>query len=252
MKMEATKNEIMTCTAARKIKNGENVIVGIGLPLIAALLAKNIHAPDAVLMIELGVVDLKLDEVHGPGFFGLEITPNTSMISNITDVLGVFLQGGWVNLGFLGAAQADKYGNLNTTVIGSYDKPTVKLPGSGGSNDIASLADGFYIIMRQGADKLVEKVDFITSPGFLTGAGAREEAGLTGGGPRGMITDMGVYGFDENGEAYLESYHPGCSVEEILKNTGWDLKVSPKVFETEITEAELNMLRALDPRGIYR
>ena len=249
---DITMNEIMICTAANQVINGDTVVMGVGLPLISGLLAKNTHAPDAVLMVELGVVDLTQEVIRGAGFFGLTITPNTSMICSITDVLGTMLQGGWITMGFLGAAQIDRFGNINTTSIGPYDSPKVKMPGSGGANDLASLAERTCIVMKHGKDRLVNKVDFITSPGHLGGSGDRARHGLPGGGPVGVITNMGVFRFSSKSEMYVETYHSGCSVEEIISNTGWPIEVSSNVSETRIDKAQLKALRSMDPQGIYR
>jgi glutaconate CoA-transferase subunit B len=245
-------NEIMICMAAKQIRDGDTVVMGVGLPLISGLLAKKMHAPDAVLMVELGIVDLTQETIRGPGFFGLTITPNTSMVCSLTDVLGTMLQGGWITMGFLGAAQIDRFGNINTTCIGPYDAPKLKMPGSGGANDLASLAERTCIVMKHGKDRLVDKVDFITSPGHLGGTGDREKHGLPKGGPVSVVTNMGVFKFSSNSEMYVDTFHPGCSIEEIIANTGWPIEVSPSVTETEIDNEQLKVLRSMDPKGIYR
>jgi glutaconate CoA-transferase subunit B len=245
-------NEIMICTAANQVSDGDTVVMGVGLPLISGLLAKKTHAPNAVLMVELGIVDLTQEVIRGPGFFGLTITPNTSMICSLTDVLGTMLQGGWITMGFLGAAQIDRFGNINTTSIGHYDAPKVKMPGSGGANDLASLAERTCIVMKHGKERLVEEVDFITSPGHLGGPGDRIRQGLPGGGPFGVITNMGVFRFSSKSEMYVETYHPGCTVEEIIDNTGWPIEVATNVSETRIDKSQLKALRKMDPQGIYR
>lgn len=248
-------NEIMICTAAKEIKDEQVILVGVGLPVCTAFLAKNTIAPNACLMVELGMVDLSQEVIKGPGFFGLEITPNCSIIGSLTDVLGTMVQGGWVDLGFVGSAQIDRFGNINTSVIGDdYKHPKVKLPGSGGACDLATLAKENCVITRHGKSKIVDKVDFITSPGFLTGGNSRFEAGITerSRGPRCVITDMGVFRFDSvTHEMYMESYHPGVTPEQILENTGFDLKIAPDVHETEIDMAMVRALRKLDPYRFY-
>jgi glutaconate CoA-transferase subunit B len=248
-----TQEEMMVVAAAREIKDGEVVLVGVGLPLIAAVLAKRTHAPNAILVTEIGVVDAR------PKRLPFAVTdpcliPGAAMACSMFDVMGFILQGGYVDVGFLGAAQIDKYGNINTTVIGDYFRPRAYLTGSGGANDIASLAKRTVIVMRQGKQRFVERVDYITSPGYLSGYSSRKEAGLRGGGPSTVITDMGVFRFDDvTKEMYLDTYHPGVSIEEIKQNTGFDVKVSPLVRETEPpTVEEIELLRKeIDPRGIY-
>jgi glutaconate CoA-transferase subunit B len=165
----------------------------------------------------------------------------------------MLLQRGFIDVGFVGGAQVDKFGNINSTVIGDYEKPKVRLPGSGGGCEIAGLSKRIVIITPHEKRRLIEKVDFITSPGFLNGADARERAGL-GGGPSAVITTMGVLRFDgETREMCLASYHPGLSVDQVKQNTGWDLKVSQEVTETEPpTVEEVGILRKdLDPQGIF-
>ena len=161
--------------------------------------------------------------------------PGAAMIGGLVDVMGMFLQGGWVDVGFLAGSQIDKYGNINTTVIGDYDSPKSRLPGSGGANPIGALAKRVLIIALHDTRSLAEKVDFITTPGYLDGPGAREKWGLPPGtGPQVMITNKAVMRFDKDTkEAYLASYHPGTSVDEVVKLTPWDLKVSDDVHETE-------------------
>jgi len=165
---------MMVVATAREIKDGEVVLIGVGLPLVAAFLAKRTHAPNAILLSEIGVVDAR------PKRLPFAVTdpcliPGAAMACSLYDVFGFILQGGYVDVGFLGAAQVDKYGNINTTVIGDYFKPKVYLSGSGGANDIASLAKRTVIVMRQGKKRFVEKVDYITSPGHLTGYSSREK-----------------------------------------------------------------------------
>jgi glutaconate CoA-transferase, subunit B len=170
--------------------------------------------------------------------------------------MGMFLQGGWVDVGFLAGSQVDKYGNINTTVIGDYANPKSRLPGSGGANPIGALAKRVLIIALHNARTLAERVDFITTPGYLDGPGARERWGLKPGtGPEVIITNKAVMRFDrESKEAYLESYHPGSSVEEVTKLTPWKLMVSREVRETEPPRAEeLRVLREiLDPLGMIK
>jgi glutaconate CoA-transferase subunit B len=178
------------------------------------------------------------------------------MIGGLTDVMGMFLQGGWVDVGFLAGSQIDKYGNINTTAIGDYEKPKSRLPGSGGANPIGALAKRCLIIALHNTRSLAEKVDFITTPGYLDGPGARERWGLPPGtGPQVIITNKAVMRFDsETKEAYLESYHPGTSVAEVVKFTPWKLKVSHDVHETEPPrEEEIRVIREIvDPHRMIQ
>lgn len=249
---EFTRAEMMVVEASREIKDGEIVIIGVGFPLIGSLLALRTHAPSALLLTEIGVVGAR------PKRLPFAVTdpcliPGSAMACALFDVLGFMLQGGYIDIGFLGGAQIDKYGNLNTTVIGNYSEPKAYLSGSGGANDIASLSKRVVIIMRHGVQRFVEKVDYITSPGYLNGYDSRERAGLKGG-PSAVISDMGTFRFDEKTkEMYIDTYHRGATVEQIKENTGFDIKVSPTVEETKPpTVEEIELLRnEIDPNGVY-
>lgn len=244
------KPELMACCGAREISDGDVVIVGTGFPAMSANIAKHTHAPNAVMMQESGVLDARPKRpalsVGDPC-----LNPGAAMVGGLIDVMGMFLQGGWVDVGFLSGSQVDRYGNINTTVIGDYDAPTSRLPGSGGANPIGALAKKVLIIALHDTRRLAEQVDFMTTPGYMDGPGARERWGLPGGtGPRAIITNKAVLRFDEETkEAYLATFHPGHTVEEIVENTPWDLKVSPDVRETEPpTTEELRVIReVLDP-----
>jgi glutaconate CoA-transferase subunit B len=250
-----TKPELMACCGAREIRDGDLVIVGTGFPTIAANIAKYTHAPKAVMMQESGVYDAR------PRRPALSVgdpclNPGAAMIGGLTDVMGMFLQGGWVNVGFLSGSQVDKYGNINTTVIGEYDRPKSRLPGSGGANPIGALAQRVIIIALHDTRRLAERVDFITTPGYIDGPGARERWGLPENtGPSLLVTNKALLRFDpETKEAYLVSYHRGSSVDEVAGLTPWDLKVSPDVHETEPPRTEeLKALREIiDPLGMIR
>jgi glutaconate CoA-transferase subunit B len=249
------KPELMACCGAREIHDGDVVIVGTGFPAMSANIAKHTHAPGAVMMQESGVYDAK------PRRPALSVgdaclNPGSAMIGGLADVMGMFLQGGWVDVGFLSGAQVDRYGNLNTTCIGPYEAPRSRLPGSGGANPIGALARRTLIIVQHDSRRLADKVDFITTPGYLTGPGARERWGLPPAtGPWVIITNKGIMRFNaETKEAYLESYHPGCTIEEIRRNTGWDLRIAADVRETEPPRAdELRVIReVLDPGRMIR
>jgi len=243
----------MAICAAREIRDGEIAFIGTGLPMLGGMLAKYTHAPHCIMIFESGVVDARPKRT--PLSIGDAcLVPGSVMLGGLTEVFGLLMQPGYVDVGFLGAAQIDRWGNLNTTVIGDYRSPKVRLPGSGGANDIGSLAKRFIVMMKQDARKFVERVDYITTPGYLDGPGGRERAGLPRGGPSAVITDLGVYRFDESTkEMYLDSIHPGVSVEDIRKNVSWDLRVPPKVKQTKPpTNRELRILRTkCDPEGIF-
>jgi len=244
------KPELMACCGAREIRDNDVVIVGTGFPTMSANIAKETHAPNVVLMQESGVIDARPKRpalsVGDPC-----LNPGAAMVGGLVEIMGMCLQAGWVDVGFLSGSQVDKYGNINTTVIGDYDNPFSRLPGSGGANPIGSLAKRTLIIALHDKRRLAEKVDFITTPGYIDGPGARVRWGLPKqSGPACIITNKAVLRFDdETREAYLASYHPDSSVEEILENTPWELNVASDVHETEPpTEAELRAIReVLDP-----
>jgi len=249
-KHEYIKPELMACCGAREIRDNNVVIVGTGFPAMSANIAKHTHAPNSILMQESGVVDARPKRpalsVGDPC-----LNPGAAMVGNLLDIMGMFLQAGWVDIGFLSGSQVDKFGNINTTCIGNYENPKSRLPGSGGANPIGALAKKTLIIALHDRKHLAEKVDFITTPGYIDGPGSRERWGLPADtGPECIITNKAVLKFDkETGEAFLESYHPGSTVEEILENTPWKLKVSGDVHETEPpTVEELRVLHEiLDP-----
>jgi glutaconate CoA-transferase subunit B len=250
--MEYTKTELMVVAASRELKDNEVVFVGIGLPNLAANLAKRTHAPNLVMIYESGVIGANPTRV--PISIGdPALVSGSQSICSVFDVFAFYLQSGKIDVGFLEGAQLDKYGNINTTVIGEYGKPKVRLPGSGGGCDIASLAKRILMVMPHEARRFPEKVDFITSPGFLGGKWERRRLGLKGGGPFKVITDLAILGFDEEtGEMILESIHPGVTVEDVKRNTGWSLKVSGNLKVTEKpSEKDLLILRQLDPKGVY-
>jgi glutaconate CoA-transferase subunit B len=240
----------MVAAAAREIKDGETVFVGMRLPLIAFVLAKRTHAPNAVGVFEAGLVrDRPAPELLYTMADPANIT-GAAWATGLWEVMS-YLQRGDVHLGFIGGAEVDRHGNLNTSYIGVPDQPQVKLPGSGGAADIAALSQRFVIIMQHARRRLCERVDFITSPGYGDGPGWRERVGLPGGGPAALITTLGVFGFAE-GEAVLRSYHPFTSPEEVQEQTGWQLRAAPTLLATpEPTPEELAIIRAYDPKGFW-
>ncbi len=244
--------ELMACAASKMLKDNRSVLVGTGLPIIAASLAQKTHAPHLLIIFEAGGVGPQLPTL--PISVGDSRTFYKAVMATSMNYVMSFLQAGYADYGFLGAAQIDMYGNINTTVIGDIDKPKVRLPGSGGANDAGSLAWKTIIIMRQDKKRFVKKVDFITTPGYLTGPGEREKAGLPEDtGPYRVITQLGVMGFDEETKRMkLLSLHPGVTVKEVVENTGFELIIPEKIPQTPSpTEKELKVLREeIDPAGI--
>ena len=255
-----TRSELMVAAAAREIRDGDVVFVGMRLPLIAFVVAKNTNAPNAIGVFENGVLrstparDLLFTMSDGPN-----ITGALSCLTMLECM--ALLQQGRVSLGFLGAAEVDRAGNLNSTEVRGSGGNSIRLPGSGGACDIAALAHRFVALLDHQKERLPERVHYITSPG----CGPWRAAGrLQQGGPAAVITTKGVLrfrpspqipqreGFQGEGEAYLESYHPGVTVEEILANTGWPLQVSTGVRATPApTRKELRVIRSYDPQGFW-
>lgn len=249
-----SKSEMMIVSAARALAGVRAVFVGVGLPNIACNLARHTVAPDLELIYESGVYGAK------PARLPLSIGDPT-LVSGATsvipmaDLFGLYLQGGLVEVALLGGAQIDRFGNLNTTVIGQYESPKVRLPGSGGACEIAINAQRTFMIMRLGARSFVEKLHFMTSPGHLTGGEARQSLNLPGAGPQLVITDMAILDFDNPGhEMQLVSLHPGVTVEDVRAQVGWDLRVvdDPQITAPP-TEEEIHLMREeLDPDAMYR
>lgn len=247
-----TQAELMVTAAAHEIADEEVVFVGMRLPLLGFQLAKNTHAPNAIGVFELGIIRDK----HAPEpILTMGDLPNlyeSQWLSDTADIMAL-LQRGLVDVSFIGGAQVDRYGNLNTTYIGGPDKPKIRLPGSGGACDLASLAKRHIIIMSHEKRRFVPRVDYITSPGYGEGKGWRQSVGLPRGGPAAVITTLGVLRFDpETCEMILVSIHPGVTVEEVIDNTGWKLKISSDLKVTpEPSPTELTMLRKFDPGGFW-
>jgi len=247
-------DEMMTVSAARTLQNGDTCFVGIGIPSTAAILAKATHAPDLILIYESGTIDThptRLPLSIGDG----ELAETALTVVSIPEIFNYWLQPGRIKIGFLGAAQVDKFANINTTVIGhSYDKPSVRLPGAGGAPEIAGSCDETTIICRQSLRTFLEKIDFITSVGFGTGAGSRKEFGLRGKGPTTVITDLGILEPDsETCELVFTQIHEGVSVEQVRSKTGWPIKISRNLKVTQPpTEEELQILRVLNAPAIIK
>jgi glutaconate CoA-transferase subunit B len=252
MNMEYNPTELMACVSSRLLEESTSVLVGTGLPLVSASLAQKLHAPNLLLIFEAGGIGAQIPTI--PISVGDSRTCHRAVMAASMDYVMSCAQLGFTDYAFLGAAQMDMYGNLNTTVIGDYGAPKVRLPGSGGGNDAGSLCRRTIILMRHDRRRFVEKLDFLTTPGFITGPGAREESGLPANtGPYRVISQLGVMDFEpETKRMRLISVHPGVSVEEVLENTSFELLVHDKVMETEApTQEELELLRnEVDSAGI--
>ena len=250
--MEYNTTELLACIASRELENGTSIFVGTGLPIIATMLAQRLHAPDLLIVFEAGGIGPKIPTI--PISVGDSRTFYKAVMAASMDYAMGMAQAGLVDYGFLGAAQIDKYGNLNTTVIGDHDRPKVRLPGSGGANDVGSLCTRTITLMRHDKLRFVEKLDFLTTPGYLTGPGARERAGLPAEtGPYRVITQLGVMGFhEESKEMMLLNVHPGVTVDDVVENTSFKLIIPEKVSITSPpTGRELQLLREeIDPSGI--
>jgi glutaconate CoA-transferase subunit B len=243
---EWTADEMMTVAAARMLRNGTVCFVGIGLPSTAANLARRLHAPDCVLVYESGCIGAKPTRLPlsiGDG----ELAETADAVVSVPEIFAYWLQGGRISVGFLGAAQIDRFGNINSTVVGSYGHPAVRLPGAGGAPEIAASAGEVIVIVRQTPRIFVPRCDFRTSVGFGDGPGAREKLGLRGAGPTVVITDLGVLRPDPaTCELVLTELHPGVTVDVARAATGWELRVAESVGTTAPpTDEELTALRAL-------
>ena len=251
--MQYSSAELMIINAARLLRDGDVVFVGVGQPNLACNLAKRTHGPNIVMIYEAGVIGAE------PARLPLSIGDPTLVSGSLSvvsmyDIFTLYLQRGNVDVGFMGGAQIDKYGNINATVIGNdYAHPKTRLPGSGGSQEIAAWANRCYIMTPHQKRRFPEKVDFMTSAGFLNGRKERAATGVRGEGMLGVVTDLGFMEPDENGELILTALHPGKTAEQAKENTGWDLKIAEHLRVTEpVTEKELKILREeLDPSGIY-
>ncbi len=252
-KPEYSPAELMIINAARLLRDGDVVFVGVGGPNLACNLAKRTHAPGLVMIYEAGVIGAE------PARLPLSIGDPTLVsgalsVVSMYDIFANYLQRGNVDVGFLGGAQIDRYGNINATVIGGdYAHPKVRLPGSGGAQEIAAWANRCYVMTPHQKRRFPEKVDFMTSAGYLDGRRAREKAGLRGKGPVAVVTNLGMLEPDESGELILTALHPGKTAQEAIENTGWPLKKAVELRTTEpVTRKELKILREeLDPKGIY-
>ena len=247
-----TASELLAVMSGRLLEDGQTILAGVGIPLLAVTLAQRLHGPGITILFEGGTL--------GPFIVPGELPPSTNeqrctrqanMLLSITDVL-LLLQRGYVDIGFMGGAQIDRYGNLNSSVIGDPKQPEVRLPGTGGGNDISSLTQ-MIVAIKHEKRRFVEKVDFVTSPGYLSGKTTRQDAGLISGGMYRVVTDLGILGFDEKSKSMkVKALHPGVTIEEIRDNTGFDLLIDEDLKQTEApTDEELRVLRHLDPDQVY-
>ncbi|MFL5068282.1 MAG: CoA-transferase subunit beta [Xanthobacteraceae bacterium] len=244
-----TPNEMMTIAAARALRNDDVCFVGIGMPSAAANLARLTHAPDITLIYESGTIATKPNVLPlsiGDG----ELCDTALTTVSVPEMFRYWVQGGRISVGFLGGAQIDRFANLNTTVVGRYDKPKVRLPGGGGAPEIATSCGEIFIIMSQSKRSFVDKLDFITSLGHGAGYGDRERLGAKTKGPTKLVTDLAVFEPDaETKEMTVVSIHPGVTREQIQENTGWAVRYAGKIGETPApTVQELEVLRELNAR----
>ncbi len=243
--------EMMAVIAARTLEDGRSVFVGTGLPMIAAMLAQRTHAPNLLIVFEAGGIGPQVPTL--PISVGDSRTFHRAVAASSMHEVMSLSQAGYLDYGFLGAAAIDCYGNINTTVIGDYAAPKARLPGSGGANDVGSFCWQTIVIMRQEKRRFAEKIDFLTTPGYLTGPGAREAAGLpAGSGPYRVITQLGVYGFEEiSKRMQLLAVHPGITVEQVQAESEFEILLAPQVgTSVPPTAEERALLHEIDPMGI--
>jgi len=247
-----TASELLAVMSARLLRDGQVVFAGVGVPLLAATLAQRLHAPGLTILFEGGVVGAFIEAGKLPPSTNEQRCARcANMVLGSTDVL-LLLQRCYIDIGFMGGAQIDQYGNLNSSFIGDPDHPVTRLPGTGGGNDIASLTQ-MIVAMKHEKRRFVDRVDFVTSPGFLSGNDTRRQAGLVAGGMYRVVTDLGIFGFEERSERMqLVALHPGITAEQVQANTGFELLISAELGVTDPPiEEELRVLRHLDPDRLY-
>ena len=247
-----TASELLAVMSARLLRDGQVVFAGVGIPLLAATLAQRLHGPGLTILFEGGTIGAFVEPGQLPPSTNEQrCTRRANMVLGSTDVL-LLLQRGYVDVGFMGGAQIDQYGNLNSSFIGSPERPMTRLPGTGGGNDIASLTQ-MIVAMKHEKRRFVEHVDFVTSPGFLSGGESRSDSGLVTGGMLRVVTDLGLFGFDERSKRMtLLALHPGATVAQVQENTGFEMLIAADLQATDPpTEAELAVLRHLDPERLY-
>jgi glutaconate CoA-transferase, subunit B len=247
-----TSSELLAVMSARLLKDGQVVFAGVGIPLLAATLAQGLHCPGLTILFEGGVIGPVIEPGKLPPSTNEQrCTIRANMVLASTDVL-LLLQRGYVDIGFMGGAQIDQYGNLNSSFIGDPARPKTRLPGTGGGNDIASLAQ-MIVAMKHEKRRFVERVDFVTSPGFLRGGSSRRDSGLATGGMYRVVTDLGLFGFDEETKRMkVLALHADVTLAQVRENTGFELTADSEVDVTEPPRPEeLAFLRKLDPERLY-
>jgi glutaconate CoA-transferase subunit B len=242
--------EMMVVAAARLLEPDDVVFIGIGLPSKAANLALRTHAPGLAMIYESGTLDTK-PTVLPLSIGDPELSRTARAVVSVPEMFSYWLQGGWIRTGFLGAAQIDRHGNLNSTVIGDYRRPKVRLPGAGGAPEIAGFCRRTLVLLRQNPATFVETLDFVTTVGTRCGGRTRQELGLPGRGPQAVITDLGILEPDaETGELVLTHLHPGVEIAAAVEATTWPLRVAERIGRTEAPSPfELEVLRSLVPAG---
>jgi glutaconate CoA-transferase subunit B len=244
-----TPAELLAVMGARQLRDDTTVFAGVGVPLLAAALAQQRHAPRLTMVIEGGIIGPRIKPGRLPVSTNeMRAAHQATMLPGITDTF-LFAQRGFLDVGFMGGAQVDQFGNINTSVLGSYERPKVRLPGTGGANDIASLCREVIILTVHERRRFVERVDFVTSPGWLQGDGSRQRAGLPFGGVSRVVTTLGIFGFDPRTRRMrVEALHPGVTLDQVREHTGFDVLTADQTETTEPpTPEELDLLRALDP-----
>src|SRR5262245_19410910 len=248
LKSAYTASELLAIMSARLLRDGQVVFAGVGIPLLAATLAQRLHGPGLTILFEGGTIGAFVEPGKLPPSTNEQrCTRRANMVLGSPDVL-LLLQRGYVDMGFMGGAQIDQYGNLNSSFIGDPQQPATRLPGTGGGNDIASLTQ-MIVAMKHEKRRFVKRVDFITSPGFLAGGDSRRSAGLIAGGMYRVVTDLGIFGFDEHSKRMAPAaLHPGVTADQVRANTGFELPIADDLPVTERpSENELAVLRQLDP-----
>jgi glutaconate CoA-transferase, subunit B len=249
---EYTASELLAVMSARLLRDGQVVFAGVGIPLLAATLAQRLHAPGLTILFEGGVIGAFIEPGKLPPSTNEQrCTRRANMVLGSTDVL-LLLQRGYIDVGFMGGAQIDQYGNLNSSFIGDPQRPVTRLPGTGGGNDIASLTQ-MIVAMKHEKRRFVNRVDFVTSPGFLSGGDSRREAGLIAGGMYRVVTDLGILGFEERSKRMeLQALHPGATSDQIQANTSFELLIAADLTVADPPrQNELAVLRHLDPDRLY-
>jgi len=243
--------EMMAISAGRLIKNGDILFAGTGVAMLAATVAKRIHAPQSVVFFETGGIDPVLHELP-MAVADTRVMHGTSLNSGLIEAFSIVGHRKLRTIAFLGAAQIDKFGNINSTCIGDYSRPRVRFSGSGGACDAASLASGFIVFMQHEKKKLVEKLDYLTSPGWLAGGESRQQAGFVRGGPIAVVTNLGIMRFDEGTKLmYLAEYYPGIPHSRIVENTGFEFDGSRAIESIPPSDEELRILRdEVDPQRL--